>query len=158
MKEMFKKIKERFNEIFDVDPDIECGFYEEEKEDAPKRNISRMDAIKIADKECNLRKSIYKEARLRGQKYGIVEIDDYYAVLVKYKQKYAWYVKVMEGKYGYKQDGEYFTGKLNDKSNIRCIIMADTGEYLFVDKMFDTKAIRMVTDEEYLRYINNDFQ
>jgi hypothetical protein len=51
--------------------------------------------------------------------------------------------------------GEYYTGKIKDKTNIRCLIIADTEEYIYIDSMFDTKQIRMVTDEEYLEFINS---
>ena len=143
-----------FQKLFMTDGgDTDILFFEEE-ETTKKKYIGRDKAIEIADKECNLRKNIYRDARMRGERCGIVEITDYYATLVIYEKKYAWYVKIMDGKYGYKQDGEYYTGKLDDKSNIRCLIMADTGEYVFIDPTFNTKKIRMVTDDEYLRFIN----
>ena len=162
MKEIFEKIKNSVTKLFDNDVDDEKTTIipiikpkVEKKETISGLYITREKAIAIADKESNIKRSIYKEARMRGQKYGIVEIYDYYATLVMYDKKYAWYVKVMDGKYGYKEEGEYYTGKLRDKSNIRCLIMAETGEYIFIDPLFDTKKIRMVTDEEYLEYINN---
>ncbi len=156
MKELFKRMKAKMHELFGTDygatyEDI-VGDYKEPK------YIDRDTAIEIADNESNLKKSIYKEARLRGEKYGIVEIYDYYATLVIYNKKYAWYVKVMDGKYGYKQEGEYYTGKLKDKSNIRCLVMAETSEYIFIDSTFNTKQIRMVTDEEYLKFVNSMYE
>ena len=158
MKDYLKKLKEYFKKIFET-----CGEEEQieeidntkEMKEKKKRYITREEAIAIADKEKNLKKSIYKEVRMRGERYGLVEIYDYYATLVIYNKKYAWYVKVMDGKYGYKQDGEYYTGKLKDKSNIRCLVMADTGEYIYIDALFHTKQIRMVNDDEYLDYINH---
>ena len=156
MKELFKRMKEKMRELFGTDYG---ATYEDLVGDYRKpKYIDRDTAIEIADNESNLKKSIYKEARLRGEKYGIVEIYDYYATLVIYNKKYAWYVKVMDGKYGYKQEGEYYTGKLKDKSNIRCLVMAETSEYIYIDTTFNTKQIRMVTDEEYLKYINSMYE
>jgi hypothetical protein len=109
MKEKLLKLKEKIKWVFsdgDGDDTEELGKEKkEEKKIAKPRYIKREEAINIADKECNLKRSIYKDARMRGEKYGIVEIYDYYATLVMYNKKYAWYVKVMDGKYGYKQEG-----------------------------------------------------
>ena len=159
MKEYLEKLKMYLNKLFEGDDNDKTEvipIIKSKKEEKRKTlYLSREKAIQIADKECNLKRSIYKDARMRGEKYGIVDIYDYYATLVIYDNRYAWYVKVMDGKYGYKQDGEYYTGKLKDKSNIRCLVLADTSEYIYIDYMFDTKKIRMVTDEEYLTYIQS---
>ena len=120
-----------------------------------KKYISRNKAIEIADEEQNLRKSLYKEARKAGYDYALIEIIDYCATLVLVEKKYAWYVKVSDGTYIKLEHNKYYKGHYNEYSNISCLIMAETGEYIYLGKDCDTRFLRMPTDDEYLEYIHN---
>lgn len=117
--------------------------------------ISRTYAIEIANQEKNLRKSMYIEAKRNGYYYGLIEIEDYYATLVKYNNNYAWYIKVITGKYVSKNNNKYYKGYYDENSNISCLVIATTGEYLYLGTDFDTRNIKMVTDDEYLEFITN---
>ncbi len=117
------------------------------------RYLSREGAINIADQEYNLRKSIYRDMKMKGYKCGIVEIDDYYATLVKYKDRYAWYIKVIKGKCGFKDEDEYYIDEINKEIRAACIVYADTGGYEYLGYDFDTRNIRLVTDNEFISYI-----
>lgn len=158
------KIKERFLNYFFW----ECGepddpIPKKEKKTKPKnvekfpikKYISRNRAIEIADEEQNLRKSLYKEARKAGYDYALIEIIDYCATLVLVEKKYAWYVKVSDGTYNKLEHNKYYKGHYNEYSNISCLIMAETGEYIYLGKDCDTRFLRMPTDDEYLEYIHN---
>ena len=35
------------------------------------------------------------------------------------------------------------------------LVMAETSEFLYLGKFFDTRQIRLVTDDEFLEYIHN---
>ena len=120
-----------------------------------KKYISRNRAIQIADEEKNLRKSMYKEAKKAGFDYALIEIIDYYATLVIFQKKYAWYVKISECNYNKAEGKKYFKRYNDENSNIGCLIMAETGEYIYLGKDCDTRYFRMTTDEEYLEYIHN---
>ena len=120
-----------------------------------KKYISRNRAIQIADEEQNLRKSMYKEAKKAGFDYALIEIIDYYATLVIFQKKYAWYVKISECNYNKAEGKKYFKGYYDEYSNIGCLIMAETGEYIYLGKDCDTRYFRMTTDDEYLEYIHN---
>lgn len=120
-----------------------------------KKYINRNQAISIADSEKNLRRSMYNEAINEGFNYGLIEINNYYATLVKFENRYAWYIKVIDGKYGAKKENKYIKGYFDEYSNIRCLVFADNGMYVYLNKNFDTRNIRMVTDDEFLFYINN---
>ncbi len=148
------KVKEKFVILEDI---IFFTDNPEEKENVlnNKKYLSRRKAIMIADEECNLRKSIYKEYKRNGYKCGLIEINDYYATLVKYDERYAWYIKVIDGKCGFKEEDKYYIGNF-DSNNIKvsCLVFVDNGEYVYLGYEFDTRKIRMVTDDEFLTYIN----
>jgi hypothetical protein len=97
----------------------------------------------------------YKEARKAGYDYALIEIIDYCATLVLVEKKYAWYVKVSDGTYNKLEHNKYYKGHYNEYSNISCLIMAETGEYIYLGKDCDTRFLRMPTDDEYLEYIHN---
>ncbi len=141
LKDMFSKTKpeEKYNN----------------ENNSTKKYLNREQAIEIASREKNLRKSMYNEAKDKGYCYGIIELNDFYATLVKYNNRYAWYIKVIDGNYGLKEGRIYKKGCFNEYSNIRCLVMADDGNYIYLDENFDTRAIRMVLDDEFLFYINN---
>lgn len=120
-----------------------------------KKYISRNRAIEIADYEKNLRKSMYIEAKREGHFYGLIEINDYFATLIKFKSEYAWLIKIKKGKYIEKVNSKYQKNYYNEDSNIGCLIMAQTGEYIYLGTDFDTRNFSMVTDDEFLEYINN---
>lgn len=120
-----------------------------------RKYISRENAIDIADMEDNLRYHMYLDSKKNDSPYGIIEISDYYSTLVKYNGKYAWYIKVLEGRYGTKDGDKYLRGYFDEYSNISCLVLADSGKFIYLGKDFDTRLIRMVTDEEFLLYINN---
>lgn len=120
-----------------------------------KKYINRNQAISIADSEKNLRRSMYNEAISEGFFYGLIEITNYYATLVKFENRYAWYIKVIDGRYGTKKENKNVKGYFDEYSNIRCLVFADNGMYVYLNKNFDTRNIRMVTDEEFLFYINH---
>ncbi len=147
---MKEKICEWFKDIFG-----ERYIYKERDEDYyyDDRYLSREGAINIADQEYNLRKSIYKDMKMIGYKCGIIEIDDYYATLVKYKDRYAWYIKVIKGKCGFKNEDEYYVDEINKEIRAACIVYADNGVYEYLGYDFDTRNIRMVTDNEFISYI-----
>lgn len=131
-----------------VDPqEIFMGSFDDD------RYLSRENAIRIADEERNIRKSIYKEMKMKGYKCGIIEIDDYYATLVKYKDRYAWYIKVIKGRCGFKDEDNYYIEEIDREIMAACIIYADTCEYEYLGYDFDTRNIRLVTDNEYITYI-----
>lgn len=165
-KEIWKRIKDWFNDFFidDGGDSTDCGEYDEDKKKKKKEKviqipekkyISREKAIYIADMEENLRKSMYLDGKRNGCNYGLIEISDYYATLVKYNGKFAWYIKVADGMYGKKDGNKFLRGYFDEDSNISCIVMADSGKYIYLGKNFDTRVIRMVNDEEFLYYINN---
>ena len=139
-----------------------CGFLIKKTKKAiqpiDRKFISREDAIDIADMENNLRYYMYLDSRENGSPYGLIEISDYYSTLVKYNGKYAWYIKVLEGRYGTKEDERFLRGYFDEYSNISCLVCADSGKFIYLGKNFDTRSIRMVTDEEFLYYINNFLQ
>lgn len=165
-KEIWQKAKSWVNEIF-VDDGGTGDFVEtnvqtkkiNKKEKViqiiEKKYISREVAINIADMEENLRKSMYLDGKRNGCNYGLIEISDYYATLVKYNGKFAWYIKVADGMYGKKDGNKFLRGYFDEDSNISCIVVADSGKYIYLGKNFDTRVIRMVNDEEFLYYINN---
>lgn len=150
---MKEKIYKWFRVILSTTDDPEDPYLLEDDCDSDDRYLSREMAINIADKECNLRKSIYREMKLKGYKCGLVEIDDYYATLVKYKNRYAWYIKVIKGKCGFKFEDEYYVDEIDRDVRAACIVFADTGEYEYLGYDFDTRNIRMVTDNEFISYI-----
>ena len=125
---------------------VEDNYYDD-------RYLSREGAIKIVDEEYNLRKSIYKEMKMKGYKCGIIEIDDYYATLVKYKNRYAWYIKVIKGRCGFKDEDNYYIEEIDREIRAACIVYADSCEYEYLGYDFDTRNIRLVTDNEYIKYI-----
>ena len=83
------------------------------------------------------------------------EIIDYYATLVKYKNRYAWYIKVIKGRCGFKDEGEYYVEEFDKEIRAACIVYADTNEYEYLGYDFDTRNIRMVTDNEFIAYITH---
>ena len=150
---MKEKLYKWFRVILSTTDDPEDPYLLEDDCDSDDRYLSREMAINIADKECNLRKSIYREMKLKGYKCGLVEIDDYYATLVKYKNRYAWYIKVIKGKCGFKFEDEYYVDEIDREIRAAGIVFADTGEYEYLGYDFDTRNIRMVTDNEFISYI-----
>ena len=123
---MKEKLYKWFRVILSTTDDPEDPYLLEDDCDSDDRYLSREMAINIADKECNLRKSIYREMKLKGYKCGLVEIDDYYATLVKYKNRYAWYIKVIKGKCGFKFEDEYYVDEIDRDVRAACIVFADT--------------------------------
>lgn len=115
--------------------------------------LNRNQIIDIAMQDNNLKKSMYDEAIDNGFNYGIIELYDFYTTLVKYHNVLCWYVKVLEGQYGLKEDTCYKKGYFDEYSNIRCLINASNGKYLYIDKYFDTNEIKMISDEEYLNIL-----
>ena len=148
---MKEKIYKWFRVILSTTDDPEDPYLLED--DCDDRYLSREMAINIADKECNLRKSIYREMKLKGYKCGLVEIDDYYATLVKYKNRHAWYIKVIKGRCGFKDEDNYYIEEIDREIRAASIVFADTGEYEYLGYDFDTRNIRMVTDNEFISYI-----
>lgn len=120
-----------------------------------KKYISMNRAILLADKEKNMRKSMYIEAKRNGYYYGLIEINEYYATLVMFKGEYAWFIKVIDGKYVEKKGEKYKKGYYNEDSNVSCLVMAETGEYIYLGTDFDTRNFRMTTDDEFLDFIHN---
>lgn len=170
MKEKLSKLINRIKDwsvnLIDTDIDIDNPYEDIPKSTTIKKTkkaiqpidrkfISREDAIDIADMENNLRYYMYLDSRENGSPYGLIEISDYYSTLVKYNGKYAWYIKVLEGRYGTKEDERFLRGYFDEYSNISCLVCADSGKFIYLGKNFDTRSIRMVTDEEFLYYINN---
>ena len=150
---MKEKLYKWFRVMLSTTDDPEDPYLLEDDCDSDDRYLSRERAINIADQEYNLRKSIYKEMKMKGYKCGIIEIDDYYATLVKYKNRYAWYIKVLKGKCGYKDEDEYYIDEIDKEVRTSCIVFADSGEYEYLGYDFDTRNIRMVTDNEFISYI-----
>lgn len=116
--------------------------------------INRETAIDIANKECNLRRSLYKEFKINGYEYGLIELNNFYATLVVFKGSFCWYIKVLDGKYGYKDDNKYYKGIIDEDFKIRCLIMAENGRYIYLDNDFDTRELRMVRDDEFLEFLH----
>ena len=159
LSEFIKKIRIKIIDYFMSDPidpfDDPPSELSKEYNISFKKYISRNRAIQIADEEQNLRKSMYKEAKKAGFDYALIEIIDYYATLVIFQKKYAWYVKISECNYNKAEGKKYFKGYYDEYSNIGCLIMAETGEYIYLGKDCDTRYFRMTTDDEYLEYIHN---
>lgn len=153
MIESIKKIAEKINDWFYDGSDPE--YLNTISKTIEKKYISRNAAIDIADKEKNLRHHMYKDAKKKGYLYGLIEIYDYFAILVKYNENFAWYIKVADAKYYGKNQTKYFHGYFTEYDNIACLVMAETSEFLYLGKFFDTRQIRLVTDDEFLEYIHN---
>ena len=125
----------------------------ETKETNNKIYLNRNQAITITSLEKNLKKSLYNEAIDNGFNYGIIEFKDFYTTLVKYNGEIYWYVKVLDGKYGLKEEGKFIRGYFDEYSNIRCLINASSGKYIYINKSFDTSTIRMISDSEFLNIV-----
>lgn len=173
---IISKIKEQYNTLFinDTEP-IESNNQEEtfikiivdkiksykqtqtkkkqENTNTNKIYLNRDQAITITCLDNNLKKSMYNEAINNGFNYGIIEFNDFYTTLVKYHNELYWYVKVLDGKYGLKEEGRFKKGYFNEYSNIRCLINASSSKYIYINKYFDTSQIKMIDDEEFLNII-----
>ena len=122
----------------------------DKKENSNKVYLNRNKAITITCLEKNLKKSMYNEAIDNGFNYGIIEFKDFYTTLVKYNGEIYWYVKVLDGKYGLKEEGKYIRGYFDEYSNIRCLINASSGKYIYINEAFDISKVRMISDNEFL--------
>lgn len=125
----------------------------EVKNDENKFYINRKQAITIACLEKNLKRSLYNEAIDNGFNYGIIEFKDFYTTLVKYNGEIYWYVKVLDGKYGLKEQEKNIRGYFDEYSNIRCLVNASSGKYIYINEYFDTNKIRMISDSEFLNIV-----
>ena len=125
----------------------------ETKTGTEKIYLKRDYAIKIANSDKCLKKSMYKEAIDNGFNYGIIELYDFYTTLVKYNDSLYWYIKVLNGKYGLKTGEKFKKGYFNEYSNIRCLVNAKTGKYIYMDENFNTEEIRMISDDEFLKIV-----
>ena len=46
-------------------------------------------------------------------------------------------------------------GIFDEYSNIRCLVNATTGKFIYIDQDYDTRNIRMITDDEFLNILYN---
>ena len=115
-----------------------------------RKYISREKALEIADYEKNLRYHMYKDARDEGVIYGLIDVKRYYATLVKIKGELAWFIRVIDGIF---ETDDNERGYFDDYSNISCLVIADTGEFIYLGSNYDTRKIKMVTDDEFLDYL-----
>lgn len=118
-----------------------------------KKYLNRKMALYIADGDKCLKKYVYKEAIDNGFTYGIIEFYDFYTTLVKYNETLYWYIKVLNGKYGPKESDKNKKGVFDEYSNIRCLVNASNGKFIYIDKDFDTRNIRIITDDEFLNIL-----
>ena len=93
---------------------------------------------------------MYKEAREEGFIYGLIDVKRYYATLVKIKGELAWFIRVIDGIF---ETDDNERGYFDDYSNISCLVIADTGEFIYLGSNYDTRKIKMVTDDEFLDYL-----
>lgn len=73
--------------------------------------------------------------------------------LVKYNETLYWYIKVLNGKYGLKESDKNKKDVFDEYSNIRCLVNASNGKFIYIDKDFDTRNIRIITDDEFLNIL-----
>lgn len=110
-------------------------------------------AMNIARKQENLEKYVYEEAIDNGYIYGIIDLKDFYATLVRYKNDLFWYLKLIDGVFEFKEDNKNKRGYFDEYSNIRCLVNALSGEFIYIDNKFDTRLIKMIDDSEFLNII-----
>ncbi|MGM9877608.1 MAG: hypothetical protein ACI33S_03065 [Bacilli bacterium] len=96
---------------------------------------------------------MYNEAIAHGYTYGIIELNNFYTTLVKCRNFLFWHIKVLDGKYELIEQNKNKKGYFDEYSNIRCLVNASTEKYLFINEKFDTRDIRMITDDEFLEII-----
>lgn len=125
----------------------------------PKKNntkykyyINSISATKIALIDTNLISNIIKELSLLGYNPSNIKIKDFYITLVKYNERYAWYIKINEASFIYNDNK---TGYIDESSNISCLIYADNKEYSYIDYSIKKNNIKLVNDNELYIFLKN---
>lgn len=114
-----------------------------------KKYINYYDAIKIASDNDNLIKSLHDDITKNGYECNNIILYNYYATLVFYKDKLAWYIKVINGIYEIKDNDRIINKSIDEKSKINCLVLAESGNYIYINDSYK-KDIRMINDDEFL--------
>mgnify|MGYP003311317073 CR=1 FL=1 len=69
-----------------------------------------------------------------------------------YEEELYWYIKVIDGKFGLKEGNENKRGYFNEYSNIRCLVNAKTGKYIYMDEYFDTRFMSNDSIKYFIRF------
>ena len=122
--------------------------------------ITKEQAIAIASCDRNLKDSIFKKWKKEDKLYlGFISFQAFDIALVEIYSQFAWHIKVKDGAWGatkvskipilgIKYRYEHWDGFFDERCNISCIVMCDSGEYYFGDDI-DLKSLKPANIDKY---------
>jgi len=123
--------------------------------------ITEKDAITIANNNKTLKQAIYEEGLKHNIRYDLLIFKKFKIKLVKYYDKFAWLIKVIDGEFGYTKYRkilgkriEYISGNgcFEENSNIYCLVMVNDGEFIYIDSN-DLDKVKPINKKEYDLYL-----